>query len=157
MILSRQELIAELSAPPFNVKAFCPTGVDERYFCPALGWLREFSEYLVWSQENYKVEKYDCDNFAMAAAVKANIALNRNKKIKDADSAFFFAVIMLASGASLNGVQGDFIFGGLHATNLVRCSDNEWYFFEPQSGESKNAKDVLSDNSVVAAVNFVLM
>lgn len=70
--------------------------------------------------------KFDCDDFANYLKNCANLAMLRSR-YKGATHGFFVATVRIATGNSLLGVRD-----GLHANNLVRCTDGNWYFIEPQ-------------------------
>lgn len=136
MKITATQIVGELAELGIFPEALC----DEFYFCPSLEWLQE---YIHWFWQNnpykYKKEKFDCDNFAKRAWAQADESLQENRDIQDCDHTFCMVKLNLLK--TLNGVSGP----GYHATNMVRCSNNIWYFAEPQSGEIHEVKTAIAD------------
>ncbi len=90
--------------------------------------------------------KFDCDDFAHYLKGCATMCLLHSGYGK-ATHTMLVAIITIGAGKNLLGVGGE--QNSCHANNLVRCTDGNWYFVEPQSALSRS---VATPNPVVRAV-----
>ena len=117
---------------------------DAMVMLPHREWLDEFGRYLEAGNPRYASGRWDCDDFAMRAVTEASLALAGQEGL-ECGHAFLVCTVVIIEGCELNGVGG-----GAHATNLVKCADGAWYFFEPQNGkvtEWKAAVDAIGELS----------
>lgn len=70
--------------------------------------------------------KFDCDDFAHYLKQCATMTL-LHSPLQGATHTVLVAVVTIGQGEDLLGVPD-----GCHANNLVRCTDGQWYFLEPQ-------------------------
>jgi len=77
--------------------------------------------------EQWTEAKFDCDDFAHYLKQCATISL-LHSPLKGATHTVLVAVVTIGKGENLLGVAD-----GCHANNVVRCTDGQWYFVEPQS------------------------
>jgi hypothetical protein len=77
--------------------------------------------------EKWTEAKFDCDDFAHYLKQCATMSL-LHSPLKGATHTVLVAVVTIGQGDDLLGVSD-----GCHANNLVRCTDGQWYFVEPQS------------------------
>jgi len=70
--------------------------------------------------------KFDCDDFALYLNSCATMCIKKSN-LNGATHTFFQTIVLINNG-NLLGVTD-----GCHANNIVRCTDGEWYFVEPQS------------------------
>jgi hypothetical protein len=104
---------------------------DSVMFCPSCSWLDDFGSYMRKIFKTYEKQKFDCDDYAIRAIDRATSALLENDDVQDCGHSFCYCEIDIKT--ELNGIKKD---GDTHhGTNLVRCSDGFWYFFEPQNGQ----------------------
>ena len=130
-IITAQELLERI--PEYDGAAQGPD--DARYFLPSKQWLDEFGEWIrMNAPEAYQTETFDCDDFANWAKVMASESAAKSNEVRDAGAAFF--VCGISNPNDLLGATG-----AAHALNLVLCDDENWYFFEPQSGQSISLAD----------------
>jgi hypothetical protein len=76
--------------------------------------------------EQWTEAKFDCDDFAHYLKQCATMTL-LHSPLKGATHTVLVAVVTIKEGEELLGVPD-----GCHANNLVRCTDGQWYFLEPQ-------------------------
>jgi hypothetical protein len=80
--------------------------------------------------------KFDCDDFAHYLSQCATMCMLKSK-LEGATHAFFVSTVQIDAGAQLLGVGGS--SNAYHANNLVRCTDGNWYFVEPQAALSRGS------------------
>lgn len=107
----------------FAPDAFIFTG-DYRYGCPEKEWLSNFK----LKYKDYKFESFDCEDFSLETVVKA-----REQNYGSLGGLTFGMVVVKQKN------------GNKHALNICRCSDGQWYFYEPQNGKAILAEEALKD------------
>lgn len=110
---------------------------EEIYFYAAnLEYVQgEFFQYLAQRMaaegvSQWTEAKFDCDDFAHYLSQCGTMCILKSK-LEGATHAFFVSTVQIDGGAQLLGVGGK--ENGCHANNLVRCTDGNWYFVEPQA------------------------
>lgn len=124
---------------------------DRWYYCPSPGWLEQFGEYCRSKPFAYKPESNDCDDAAIEGCQLATECLLAAAPKAEASHTVLECHVQLCMDTNLNGIDAS---EAGHATNIVRCSDGEFYFFERMNGKFCHAKTAIS-NGVIGALNFV--
>jgi hypothetical protein len=91
----------------------------ERYALPSPEWIAKQSAYIARKAPGYVPETFDCFAFTRWSASRADFALAASKA-RGVGHTFAEAGCVLDRTA--------------HAMNLVLCSDDKAYAFEPQNG-----------------------
>lgn len=115
---------------------------DDVYVAPSVDWLRTFVPPLPSRFGQYVVNRNDCDKAAFGAKYFAHYSLRKTQAAGERGVTFAIAAVDLAA-ADVLGVRGP----GVHAVNLVLCSDDEWYYLEPQTARWENYDRVRRDLS----------
>ena len=120
----------------------CWVVTDRELFAPHAGWLPEFWGRIRGRKKPAIENARDCDDFAFWARVEAsdeNAASGRKL-------GHTFLICTIGLYANFNGIDAEAVSG--HATNIVRTSDQGWVFFEPQPGETSDARRALDSGLV---------
>jgi hypothetical protein len=108
---------------------------DTSFFAADLDYLRgPFFDYVASRMRAEGItgwldSKFDCDDFAYYLGQCATMCLHHSGLSK-ATHSILVSTVQIAKGASLLNVGG--AENAFHANNLVRCTDGNWYFIEPQ-------------------------
>ena len=155
-VLQSQKIVNELR----DILGFqsIETARDRNYACPSPEWLGPFGEWCRLNQpaKPSEGETGDCDDSALWAVVEARKSARDNPEFRGSGYAVFYCTVRIplvgigqeenwdGNTNDLNGIPGP----TTHTTCLVRCSDGIWYFFEPQTGLSANAREAIASGRV---------
>lgn len=124
---------------------------DPAIYLPTVNWLQEFAEWFkINALPTYVPGKMDCEDICIKAISLATDALVANNAVADAvGHGLGFAHVTLglflsddSRSPGLNGILPR--AGSSHMTIICRCSDDNFYFYEPQTAlihEARNAID----------------
>lgn len=129
MIIRPIQLVSRLDDLGFKPGEF--RMMDAEYFCPSYEWLTKFGAWLGRRNATYIEESYDCDDFAFDARCKATESHKKaswlNPESRLGKNVGHTVGIVFLNCDTPQGPDH-------HAMNMVLCSDDQWYFLEPQNG-----------------------
>jgi hypothetical protein len=140
MIIDSQQAIQELYS--FSLIREVEKPRDSKIYCLSEEWLPEFVDYLLRTRKRFLAEKYDCDDFALDAVVKATECLYESEAIKDCGHSICYASLFHRT------------LGGNHAMNLIR-TEHEWKLLEPQTGQYWSLESQLNPDGPIAVIYWV--
>ena len=154
-IVPAKQVVDELKALGFQ-QVIDPR--DTKYSCPDPGWLGQFGDYCRLNQpaKPSSGETGDCDDAAFWAVVEAGKAARENADFTGPGYAFDYCRVNIPlvpvgheddwDGAenTLNGIPTT----SRHETDVVRCSNDTWFFFEPQTGLWVGCRDAIDAGRV---------
>ena len=122
----------------------CDEPNDDNLFRPSKKWLVEFGAYLFRKRPFYKVEKFDCDNFAAWCVVLATESLLANPSVTNCDHSIIRCTFRVLKGPVLGGTMRS----GKHAASLVWLDEGPIVLFEPQNGQFTDAQGLVTSGII---------
>jgi len=150
VILAGDRIVNELAAIPV---ARVEGPWDVAYFCPHVSWVEEYGRWWFANKipnQVYKPEEWDCDDYArdFENEVKKQIL---GTGVVGATPAICKVKMQLSVSGNPFGIES-----GCHVSNLVRCADSGWRWWDAYSGKSVELGRDLGDVGI-AILDFVLV
>jgi len=122
---------------------------DSLYISPTDEDIEAFLKFYRWRREGlpYVPEANDCDNFAREAKYLADVWAVRYYSRTPAAIAVGMVYVKLDGDVSdISPGQTD--VHGYHVLNVIRRSDGQWLFFEPQSGRLVPVESMIYEGGI---------
>lgn len=122
---------------------------DEIYVCPTSDEIRDLFHFFIKFRSgfNYTPEAFDCDDFATEFKYWATIWNVRHYHSAHAALAVGKAYIKLNGYYDLLS-RPRYVAPCGHVINVIRRSDGQWFFLEPQTGKMAPIESLLYEGTV---------
>jgi len=122
---------------------------DCLYISPTKDDIEAFLKFYRWRREGlpYLPEGWDCDNFSSEAKYLADVWAVRYYSHTPAAIAVGKAYVKLDGDVS-DIFPGAIDVHGYHVLNVIRRSDGQWLFFEPQSGRMVPIESMIYEGGI---------
>jgi hypothetical protein len=157
MNLTRQQLLAELVAKPYELQEYVSVAKDRAFYCPDERWLKKYADWCRMRPVTYQAGKRDCDNISIQSCYEVSQAFQDADSEFDTDVAWFYAGFQLVPTSEyFKGVVGvDNFFQNYHVANAVRLKTG-WHIYDRQANDFEKL-DTLIRNNVIGELTFMLL